>query len=359
MSRPTERSLRELAERIGARVEGDGAVRVTDLHSLEAAGPEHIAPLLDRRFRARLQDCRAGALLLDEGLAKEISESDERPRLVADKARLAMVRLLETFHPTPRPAPGIHPTAVLGDGCEIDPAATVGPYVVVGEGSRLAAGVWLEAHSVVGRHCDLGEGCRLHPQAVLYDETVLEAGCEIHSGAVIGADGFGYATDGGTHHKVPQVGRVVLEAGVEVGANAAIDRATLGETRIGVGSKVDNLVQIGHNCQTGRACILSGQVGLAGSTTLGDGVVLAGQSGASGHIRLGDGVQVAAKSAVLNSIPDGQKVAGIPAVELSLWKRRVVLFGKLQKLVQRLRGVEDRLAAVEEAAPVKDEEGRD
>jgi UDP-3-O-[3-hydroxymyristoyl] glucosamine N-acyltransferase len=159
---------------------------------------------------------------------------------------------------------------------------------------------------------------------------------------ILGADGFGYATHGGIHHKVPQVGRVVLEKDVEVGANTTIDRATLGETRIGEGTKIDNLVQVGHNVQTGRHCILCGQAGIAGSTQLGNYVVLAGQAGVSGHIKLGDGAQVAAKSAALTSVEPGTQVAGIPAVELRKWRRQSVMIARLEEMSRRIRALEKR-----------------
>jgi UDP-3-O-[3-hydroxymyristoyl] glucosamine N-acyltransferase len=207
---------------------------------------------------------------------------------------------------------------------------------------------------VIGRRCAVGEGAVLHPHAVLYDGTEVGAGATVHAGVVLGADGFGYATHGGVHHKVPQVGRVVLEEGVEVGANSTIDRATLGETRIGRGTKIDNLVQVGHNVRVGRHCILCGQAGIAGSTELGDYVVLAGQSGVSGHIKLGDGVQVAAKSAALSSVEPGTKVAGIPAVELRKWRRQAVLIARLEEMSRRVRALEKRLGVQQE---IEREEG--
>src|SRR6185295_9948094 len=183
----------------------------------------------------------------------------------------------------------------------------------------------------------------LHPHAVLYDGTAVGANSVVHAGAVLGADGFGYATQGGAHHKVPQIGRVVVEAEVEIGANTTIDRATLGETRIGAGTKIDNLVQVGHNVRIGRHCILCGQAGIAGSTRLGDGVVLAGQAGVAGHIELGDRVQVAAKSAALAPVAPGAVVAGIPAVDLRQWRRQVALLSRLGEMNRRLKALEKKL----------------
>jgi UDP-3-O-[3-hydroxymyristoyl] glucosamine N-acyltransferase len=215
--------------------------------------------------------------------------------------------------------------------------------VVIGAGSRVGAGAVLHPPLVVGRRCVVGEGAVLHPHVVLYDDTEVGARGIVHSGAVLGSDGFGYATARGAHHKVPQVGRVVVHEDVEIGANTTIDRATLGETVVGAGTKIDNLVQVGHNVKVGRHCILCGQAGIAGSTHLGDGVVMAGQAGAAGHIHLGDRAQVAAKSAALSTVPAGTTVAGIPAVEMRRWRRQTVLVARLEELSRRLRALERRL----------------
>jgi UDP-3-O-[3-hydroxymyristoyl] glucosamine N-acyltransferase len=221
---------------------------------------------------------------------------------------------------------------------------------VVGAGSRVEAGAVVEALVVVGRRCRVGRGARLHPHAVVYDGCEVGERCEVHAGAVVGSDGFGYAGGDGAPLKVPQVGRVVLEADVEVGANAAIDRATLGETRVGAGTKIDNLVQVGHNARLGRGCLLSGQAGVAGSARLGDGVVMGGQSGVGDHVELGDGVQVAAKSAALQSVPAGRRVAGIPAVDLPRWRRQVAALARLGGFARRLAAVERRLGVGREEA---------
>jgi UDP-3-O-[3-hydroxymyristoyl] glucosamine N-acyltransferase len=204
---------------------------------------------------------------------------------------------------------------------------------------------------VVGRGCAVGERAVLYPHVVLYDGTEVGANGIVHSGAVLGSDGFGYASNRDGHHKVPQVGRVVVHEDVEIGANTTIDRATLGETVIGAGTKIDNLVQVGHNVRVGRHCILCGQAGIAGSTHLGDGVVMAGQAGAAGHIQLGDRAQVAAKSAALSTVPAGTTVAGIPAVEMRKWRRQTVLVARLEEMSRRLRTLERRLSLEGAAEP--------
>ncbi|MEM7052430.1 MAG: UDP-3-O-(3-hydroxymyristoyl)glucosamine N-acyltransferase [Acidobacteriota bacterium] len=341
-------SLGELAEALGGRVEGDRELEIADLRNLGDAGKTDLAPFLSRRFRRAAADSSAAALLVPPGL----EDPRARPLLIHDQPRHAMAELLDLLYPKDLPAPGVHPTAVVAEDSDIDPGATIGPYAVVGSGSRIAAAV-LSAHVVVGEGCQIAAGCYLYPHVVLYPGTELGEGCEIHSGTVLGADGFGYASDARGHRKVPQVGRVVIEAGVEVGANAAIDRATLGETRIGAGSKIDNLVQIGHNSTLGEACILSGQAGLAGSTRLGKGVVFGGQSGATGHLEVGDGTQVAGKAAVMGSLPAGIKVAGIPAGDLGRWRRQVVLQSKLETMAKRLAELERRLSRRESESEVE------
>ncbi|MFY9825005.1 MAG: UDP-3-O-(3-hydroxymyristoyl)glucosamine N-acyltransferase [Thermoanaerobaculia bacterium] len=349
--------LAELAELVGGRIEGDPERAVETIRILEEAGPADLSFLTSPRYRAQAIASRAGALLVGPPLADKAALG--RDLLVVDDPGYALALLLARFHPAlpgSRREPGVHPTAILEPGCEVDPTAHVGPYVVVGEGSRIGAGAALHAFVAVGRGCVVGEGAVLHPHAVLYDGTEVGAAAIVHAGVVLGADGFGYATHGGAHHKVPQLGRVVVEADVEIGANSTVDRATLGATRIGAGTKIDNLVQVGHNVQVGRHCILCGQAGIAGSARLGDGVVLAGQAGVAGHIQLGNRVQVAAKSAALASVEAGTAVAGVPAVELRKWRRQTVLISRLEEMSRRLRALERRLGKTGEDGEADEEE---
>jgi UDP-3-O-[3-hydroxymyristoyl] glucosamine N-acyltransferase len=334
-----EHRLADLAELVGGRVEGDPDATVEAVRTLEAAGPRDLSFLNHPRYREQALASQAGALLVGESL---VSGDFGRPLLIVDDTAYALSLLLNRLHAPEAPEPGVHPTAVLEPGCEVDPSAHIGPYAVIGSGTRIGAGAAIHPHVVIGKGCEVGEGVVLHPHAVLYDRTEVGPGAIVHAGAVLGADGFGYATHGGVHHKVPQVGRVVVGKDVEVGANSTIDRATLGETRIGEGTKIDNLVQVGHNVQTGRHCILCGQAGIAGSTKLGNYVVLAGQAGVSGHIELGDGVQVAAKSAALTSVEAKTQVAGIPAIELRKWRRQAVMLARLEEMSRRIRALEKR-----------------
>lgn len=339
--------LTELAGRVGGEVIGDGERPIDGFARLEDAGPRDLSLLAEARYRPAAEASAAGALLVPRGRdgGPGIEPPPGRDLVLVPDPRRAMAAILEALYPSSRPAPGVHPTAVVGDGCEIDPSASVGPYAVIGEGSRIGAGAVIEAHAVIGRGCSVGAGTRLHPHAVLYDGTELGARCEVHSGAVIGSDGFGWvAGDDGLPRKVPQVGRVVLADAVEVGANTTIDRATLGTTSVGAGSKLDNLVHLAHNVRLGRGCLLAAQSGIAGSTRLGDGVVIGGQSGIIGHLEIGDGVQVAAKSAVMQSIEPGARIGGTPAGDLVQWKRQVAALSRLAELLRRVKALERRLA---------------
>ncbi|MCG8455646.1 MAG: UDP-3-O-(3-hydroxymyristoyl)glucosamine N-acyltransferase [Holophagales bacterium] len=351
-------TLGELAERIGAVVEGDAGLEVHGIRPLDAAGPGDLSFLHTAAYLGRAADSDAAALIVPEALAAEAAKL-ERPLVVAGEvfggnSQLALARALAVLYPDPGPGPGIHPTAVVAPDALVDPTAHLGAYVVVGEGSRIGTGCWIEAHTVIGRRCTLGTEVRLHPGVVLYDDTVLGDRVEVHSGAVLGADGFGYATALSAHHKIPQVGRVVLGDDVEVGANSAIDRALLEATRIGSGTKIDNLVQVGHNVETGQGCILCGQVGIAGSARLGDFVVLGGQAGVIDHLKLGNGVQAAAKSAAFADIEAGTQVGGVPAVDLRTYRRQVASLQRLPELGRRLRRLEKQLEALQAEPPDAD-----
>jgi UDP-3-O-[3-hydroxymyristoyl] glucosamine N-acyltransferase len=336
-----KRRLGELADRVGGAVQGDRERPIAGLAALETAGPEELSFLANPQYLEAARASRAGALLVARPFAGLTCDL-----VVVADPYLAFARLLADLHEPAAPAPGIHATAVVDASAEIDPTAAIGPYAVVGEHSRVGARAELMAHVVVGRDCRVGEDCVLHPHVVLYDRTVLGERTILHAGVVLGSDGFGYAPGEGKPFKIPQVGRVVVGAEVEIGANSTVDRATLGETTIGDATKIDNLVQVGHNVAIGRSAILCGQVGIAGSARLGDGVVMGGQSGSSGHLEIGAGVKVAGKTAVFAAVPAGQTVAGIPAIEIGSWRRQQALLKRLQELFRRLRRLEERVGGV-------------
>ena len=327
---------------VGGRVEGDPDRKVQSLQTLEDAGPGDLSFVTNSRYRRQAAQSRAGALLTAEVLA-----GVEKDFLLAEEPYFALAQLTEILFPPQRLAAGIHESAIIEAGAEVDPGATVGPYVVVGREARIGCDVELHSHVVVGPGCVVGKGSILYPRVVLYSGSVVGERCILHSGVVVGSDGFGYALHGGSHVKLQHGGVAILEDDVEIGPNSTIDRALLGETRIGAGSKIDNLVQVAHNVRLGAGCLLISQSGIAGSSSLGEGVVLAGQAGVAGHLTLGDGVQVGAKSAVFKSVDPGRKIAGIPAGEMGAWRRQQALVARLGELKKRLERLEAKVGSTE------------
>ncbi len=316
------------------RLVGDSELALRGVRALEAAGPEDLSFAAEKTDVEAALTSKAGALL-----ARSAAGLGGRTVIEVESPALAVARVLPLFHPPRAARPGVHPSAILGADAAVDASAEIGPYVVVGEAARVGPGCILEAHAVVGNGCVLGERVRLHPHVVLYDGVVLGRGAEVHSGAVLGADGFGYAPSAEGLVKVPQVGDVVIGEDVEIGANTCIDRAALESTRVGAGTKIDDLVMIGHNSTIGRHAIICGQVGLAGSTIVGDQVVLAGQVGVRGHLRIGDGAKVGAQSGVATDVAPGEEVFGTPQMPVRDHVRSHIEFRKLPqtaRLVRRL-----------------------
>lgn len=338
-----QRRLSELAELIGGRVQGDPERMIMGLATLSEAGETDLSFVI-AGYRKRAETSRAGAFLVGESLT-------DLPRdlLISPSPRHGLARLIDEFHPVRETVEaGVHPTAVVDAEAKVDPTATIGAFAVVGPGSEIGARAVIHPHVVVGRSCAIGAAAVLYPHVVVYDRTEIGERSIIHAGVVLGADGYGFASDRHGHTKLRHVGRTVIEADTEIGANTTIDRALLSETRIGAGTKIDNLVQVGHNARIGRGCLLVSQVGISGSTTLGDGVVVAGQSGVAGHLELGDGARVVAKSAVFKSIPAGETVAGIPAMEVGRWRRLQALLNQLDSIRRRLLGIEKKLRSENE-----------
>ncbi len=334
--------LSELAGVVGGRVVGDADRRVFGVAALEDATPNDLSFLTNPRYRPFLDQSRAGAILVgpDAGI-------EGRDLLIVPDPYLALAEILDRMHPVRRPPPGVSEDARVSPGATVGVDVTIGPFAVVGQGARLDDRVVVGAGVVIGDGSTIGEETVLMPRVVLYPGTSVGARCLIHAGVVLGGDGFGFATAAGTHRKVPQLGRVVVEDDVEIGANSTVDRGTIGETRIGRGTKIDNLVMVAHGVVIGPHCLLAGQAGIAGSTRLGSHVTMAGQSGAAGHLKMGDRVVVAAKSAVFTDVPDRAFVAGTPAVDHRSWKRSLALVKMLPELRLRLREIEERLAALE------------
>ena len=341
-------TLAEAAAACGGRVEGDADLVVTGVSSLADARETELGLLASRRYLGDVGPSAAGALLVSEALAAGLD--DPRPRVVAKNAHAAMVPLLGRLHPEPPPVPGVHPTAVLGRGVRLGAAVTVGPYAVLEDGVEVGDRTVVHAHVVVGAGARLGADCVLHPQVVLYPGCELGERVVLHAGARVGSDGFGYASVEGEHRKVPQVGRCVLHDDVEVGANACIDRGSVGATVVGKGTKIDNLVHLAHNVNVGPRCIFTALVGIAGSTRMGEGVMWGGQSGAAGHLEIGDGVRVAAQAGVLKDVAAGETVAGFPARDHGTFMRATALTLRLPELADRLARLEREVEALREAS---------
>ncbi len=328
-------TLASLAELVGGEARGDPARILRRVRALDAATAEDLSFLTNRRYLDQARSSKAGALLVGEGV-----EGLPQDLLVAAEPYLALARILNRFTPDPEQPQGVHSSAVVSESAAISTSASIGPYCVIGERVSVGEGTRIGAHCVLGDDVVVGSGCTLHPRVTLYARSEVGARCILHSGVVVGADGYGFATSGGAHHKLPHIGRAVLEDDVEVGANSTIDRALLGETRVGAGTKIDDLVMVAHNVQVGRGCLLVAQAGIAGSARLGDFVTVAGQSGIIGHVEVGDGVVVATKSAVLQGVDKGRQVAGIPAVDLPQWRRQQALIRRLGDLRARLLRLE-------------------
>lgn len=346
-------TLGKLAEALGATLDGDPSVVVTGIAPLDTAGPDDIAFLTDLRYRDAAHGSRAGAFLVPDDVTG-LPGAMLRCRV----PQQALIDLVLIFHPPAIVTGGIHATASVAADARVDPDAAIGALAVVGSDAVVGARVRIHALAYVGPRVEIGEESVVHPHAVLCDGVTLGRRVIVHAGAVIGADGFGYAFDGRAHRKIPQVGTVLIEDDVEIGANTTIDRAMLGTTVIRRGTKIDNLVQIGHNVEVGEHSILVAQVGISGSSRLGRGVVLAGQVGVADHVTIGDGAVVGAQSGVPADVAAGEKVLGTPARPMTQAKRILLTEGHLPELVRRVRDLERRLARLEAQKGAASGEGR-
>lgn len=330
----------EIASRIGGTVAGDGSVRIDGLAAIESAQSGQIAFVANRKYLPQLETTGASAVIVSKD-----TESSGGPVLILhDDPYFAFMQLVRMFHPPKTYEPSVHPTAVIAEDAEVDESAHIGAHVTIEGGAKIGASTAILAGTFIGEHTEIGDNCIIYPNVTIRDRCKIDNRVIIHPGTVIGADGFGFASKDGVHHKIEQVGIVRIEDDVEIGANCTIDRAALGETVIGAGSKIDNLVMIAHNVKVGKGCILVSQVGVSGSTKLGDYVVLAGQVGLVGHIELGDGVVVGAQSGVAKGAKPGTTLFGTPAREMMQQKRIEACIGKLPDLVKRVRSLEKKLS---------------
>ena len=341
--------LGELATRLGAELRGDADLEITGVKGIEEAGPSEVTFVANPRYTSLARTTKAAAVLVDPAFP-EITA----PTLRLKNPYLAFSRALGLFYQPPVYPPGIHPTAVIDPTAEIGEGAHIGAYAVLGAHVRLGAHATLLPHVVLYPGVQAGDHLFAHAHAVVRENCILGDHVTLENGAIVGSDGFGFATNEQGHwEKIPQSGPVQLGNRVDVQANATIDRATVGATVIGDGSKVDNLVQVGHGSKVGENTLICAQTGLAGSSVIGNNVILAGQTGIAGHCSVGDGVILTAQSAVSHDIPAGKMISGSPGFDNRVWLRAVTIFQRLPELLKRLDRVEKKMAAASSSAPAE------
>ncbi|MFO7893534.1 MAG: UDP-3-O-(3-hydroxymyristoyl)glucosamine N-acyltransferase [Longimicrobiales bacterium] len=330
-----------IARLLEAELEGGADPEITGAAPLEYAGPEAFSIVARERYLSYVEASRAGLLLVESGLSDRTPQ--DRPRIVVDDVHAALTTVLPRLYPEAEPAPGVHATATVADTAEVGEGVTIGPGAVIGADARIGDRARIGAQTVIGDACEVGADVVLHPHVTLYRRTRIGAHTVVHSGARLGVDGFGFAEVDGAPRKIPQVGDCVIGAHVEIGANVTIDRGSIGTTEIGDHVKIDNLVQVGHNVVVGPGSIIVAQVGISGSTRLGQGVTVGGQAGINGHIELGDGATIAGQAGVFGDVPAGETWSGYPARPHREALRAQASLFRLPKLLKRLRRIEREL----------------
>lgn len=330
--------LKDLAEIIGARVSGNSDVEITGAAGIKDAGEHDITFLANRKYLNDLFSSKAAAVITSDEI-KGLSAS----LLITGNPNFAFARALEALYKKPKTCSGISDKAIICDDVRFGDGVTIYPQVYIGSGVAIGSRVTLYPGVYIGEGSSVGDDALIYPNVVIRENVRIGRHVIIHAGSVIGADGFGYIFKNDSHYKIPQVGGVIIEDDVEIGANVTIDRATTGNTIIGAGTKIDNLVQIAHNVRIGKKCIIVAQVGIGGSSEIGDGVVLAGQVGIKDHVKIGNGVTAGAQSGIVCDIPDGQVYTGMPAIPHRTWLRAQSIFAKLPEYIRRLQELERKI----------------
>jgi UDP-3-O-[3-hydroxymyristoyl] glucosamine N-acyltransferase len=335
--------LGEIAEQLSCVLEGDADIDISGVATLETALEGDLSFLTNPKYQSEAKRTRASAVIT--GLDWP---AIGRPLLRNRNPYLSVARALELFHSPAASSSGVHPTAWIDESAVIGKDVSIGAFTFVGAHAVIGNGVHIAARCVIEADSNIGGGSVLHAGCIIRHQVVIGARCTVHDNAVVGSDGFGYArTDEGEWYPIPQTGTVVLEDDVSIGAGSTVDRATLGETRIRRGTKLDNLVHVGHGCQIGPDNLICAQVGLAGSTRTGTNVILAGQVGAAGHLEIGDGVIATAQAGIPGSIEPGRHVSGSPAVDHKIWLRFSAAYSRLPHLTRSVRELEDRISTLE------------
>jgi UDP-3-O-[3-hydroxymyristoyl] glucosamine N-acyltransferase len=339
-----EITLKELAGIVGGDVSGDGSIMIHGVAGIKEAAAGDITFLASPRYEKFMNTTQASAVIAPPG-----TPSHGKPLVLSEKPYLSFVKAVEFFVPDKNNYPRVvHSTAVIDDSAVLGSEVGIGACAIIEAGAKIGDGTIVLAGTYIGRDTEIGQDCLVYPNVTIREDVKVGDRVIIHSGAVIGSDGFGFAKNGDEYRKIPQIGNVVIEDDVEIGANVTIDRATTGTTHIGKGTKVDNLVQIAHNVVIRENCILVAQVGIGGTTEIGKGATLAGQAGAVGHIKIGDGAVVAAQAGVTKSVPANTMVSGYPAREHNQAKKIYASFQKLPDLIKRVADLAERLARIEE-----------
>ena len=334
--------LSELAERIDCRLEGDGDLDVRRVAGIQDAGEGDVTFLANPKYEKTLQSTRASAVILRDG-----APAAPCAMLRARDPYLSFARAVALFAPTWRPAPGVHALAAVAGDAVVGRDVSIGAFVAIGEGATVGDGTVIFPNVTIGPGARIGRDCVIHSNVAIRERVVLGDRVILQNGVVVGSDGYGFVRRGdGTHEKIPQVASVVLEDDVELGANTTVDRPAVGETRIKSGTKIDNLVQIGHGVSVGRNVLLAAQVGIAGSTHIEDDVVFGGQVGVGGHLSIGRGAVAVGQSGVTNSLDPGARVAGYPAIDNREWRKASAVFRRLPEIKRRLEALEAQVASL-------------
>jgi UDP-3-O-[3-hydroxymyristoyl] glucosamine N-acyltransferase len=342
--------LRDLAQRLSCRLEGDGDVEIVGVAGVSEAQPGHITFLANPKYEKLVRTTQASAVILTE-------EAPAAPcaMLRTRDPYLAFARAVGIFAPAWLPGPGVHALAAVAGDATLGADVSVGPFVAIGAGAQVGARTVIFPNVTIGDGARVGSDCVVHSNVSIRERVTVGDRVILQNGVVVGGDGYGFVRRGdGTHEKIPQVATVVIEDDVELGANTTVDRPAVGETRIKAGTKIDNLVQIAHGVSVGRNVLMAAQVGIAGSTVVEDDVVFGGQVGVGGHLRIGRGAVAVGQSGVTNSLDPGQMVAGYPAIESREWRRSSAVYKRLPELKRRVEALEKRLAALESLGPSED-----
>ena len=336
--------LRELAERLDCRLDGDGDIDILRVAGIQDAAPGDITFLANSKYEKLLPATRASAVIV-----REQAPAAPCAVLRARDPYLAFARAVALFAPDWRPAPGIHPLAAVAASAQVGAGVSIGAFVAAGEGARIGERTVIFPNVTIGDGASIGSDCIIHSNVAIRERVAIGDRVILQNGVVVGGDGYGFVRRGdGTHEKIPQVATVVIEDDVELGANTTVDRPAVGETRIRTGTKIDNLVQVGHGVTVGRNVLMAAQVGIAGSTEIDDDVVFGGQVGVGGHLRIGRGAIAVGQSGVTNSLDPRAMVAGYPAIDSREWRKASVLFRRLPELKRRLERLEAMVAALTE-----------